>query len=396
MCKFVVMIQLCLLLASCGGGNDNSVTSQNSPSPCNASTGLRAPLPACSSASVCSRVAFELNLATIDTPGFTPSCDSAVWDERNTTTIQGFTRHACIRRPLSASGISPRPLLVWFHPGGGGNADVVASETQLLEKAASFDLTGDPARPGFILASVQGRNLRFPTAHPRDGQHHDFYYRDLNSPSTNPDIANVDELIDAIVQEGIVDTNRIYVVGWSNGGFFSQLYAIARHSTPTVGGNRVAAAAVFGTASPFGDVSWDPFSESDHQGFSCAIDIPASTVPILIVYRTSDATVACNDQHAACFLTEPAYNTGRWIDQARGAGIQMAGLRIGGVESSSPALLDTFALFCTDYSAACPVGDCVSEPFSDVCSSFTNHFLWPDGIYENISTNSGIDREKFS
>ncbi|MBI5895554.1 MAG: hypothetical protein HZB24_05950, partial [Desulfobacterales bacterium] len=207
----------------------------------------------------------------------------------------GFTRHACIYRPSGASATSKRPLILWFHPGGEGSADLAGSEAGLLAKAESYDLTGDTARPGFVLVSVQGRNLRYPTAAPRDGQHHDFYYRDLRSPSSNPDIANTDTMIDAMVQEGMVDTNRIYVAGWSNGGFFSQLYAIARDNTATAGGNRIAAAAVFAAADPFAGISWDPFNETSvSDGTACRLAIyPVSDMPVLIVHRTTDSAVAC-------------------------------------------------------------------------------------------------------
>ena len=391
--KELVSCLFFLLLAGCrdDGSSRSPKTTQVL---CNTSTGLRAPLPACSSDAVCTRVASELNLVMIDTPTTTPDCDLAVWDERLTQDILGFTRDACIRRPPGASASSQRPLVLWFHPGGAGTADLAATETGLINKADTFDLTGDPARPGFILVSVQGRNLRFPTAAPRDGHHHDFYYRDLDSPSTNPDIANVDALIDALLQEGIVDPDRIYVVGWSNGAFFSQLYAIARHTTPTAGGNRVASAAVFATANPFGDVSWDPFNETINDGStSCNLAIPLSTVPIHIVHRSSDAAVACDTIQAACFSTEPGYTTDQWITQATQAGLPVTGLLLGGIESGSVAALDVEALGgCTDYSGGCPLGDCKTDLFGDTCLSFVNHTRWPDGVYNNFPF-TGIDRE---
>ncbi|MBI5552852.1 MAG: hypothetical protein HY911_15185 [Desulfobacterales bacterium] len=281
--------------------------------------------------------------------------------------------------------------MLWFHPGGEGSADLAGSEASLLAKAESYDLTGDPERPGFVLVSVQGRNLRFPTAAPRDGQHHDFYYRDLHSPSSNPDIANTDTLIDAMVQEGIVDTNRIYVAGWSNGGFFSQLYAIARDDTATAGGNRVAAAAVFAAADPFAGISWDPFNETSvSDGAACRLTAyPVSDMPILMVHRTADSAVACDAVQAACFETEPGYTTTLWLTDARQAGLQVQGLLIGGLETG--AMFDLNATGCTNYSAACPVGDCSTAPLSDACESLVNHLRWPDGVYNNPP--SGTDRE---
>jgi poly(3-hydroxybutyrate) depolymerase len=305
--------------------------------------------------------------------------------------VLGFTRHACIYRPSGASTTSKRPLILWFHPGGEGSADLAGSEASLLAKASSYDLTGDPARPGFVLVSVQGRNLRFPTMAPRDGQHHDFYYRDLLSPSSNPDIANTDALIDAMVQEGIVDTNRIYVAGWSNGGFFSQLYAIARDDTATVGGNRVAAAAVFAAADPFAGISWDPFNETSvSDGAACGLAAyPVSDMPVLVVHRTADSAVACDAVQATCFATEPGYVTTQWLTDANQAGLPVQGLLIGGLETG--ATLDVNATGCTNYSGACPVGDCSTAPLSDACRSLVNHLRWPDGIYNNPP--NGTDRE---
>ncbi|NOX49644.1 MAG: hypothetical protein GXP16_03795 [Gammaproteobacteria bacterium] len=286
-----------------------------------------------------------------------------------------------------------RPLVVWFHPGGAGSADTASLETDLLAKVESFDLSDDLTQPGFTLLSIQGRNLRFPTAAPRDGHHHDFYYRDLNSPSMNPDIANADAFIDAVVQEGIVNTDRIYTMGWSNGAFFAQLYAISRHTATTPSGNRIASASVFAAASPFDDVRWDVFANQplDNNDTTCKLpDIPSSSVPIQIVYRTSDAAVACNSVQASCFRTEPGYNTENWISEAINR-VQIQGLRIAGIESNAGAAQDTDAQACTDYSLNCPVVNCAQVPTGNGCLSLVNHQRWPDGIYGNASSN--VDRE---
>ncbi len=384
-----------LLLTACSGGDSDGdgggAPPVALPTPvCAAATGLSAPLPTCTPATPCTRVAPELSVQSIETPTETPNC-AAPWSPRYTHSALGFTRHACIYRPPGASAASKRPLMLWFHPGGEGSADLAGSEAGLLAKASSYDLTGDAARPGFILVSVQGRNLRFPTAAPRDGRHHDFYYRDLRSPSSNPDIANADALIDALVQEGIVDANRIYVAGWSNGAFFSQLDALARDDTATVGGNRVAAAAVFAAADPFAGISWDPFKEiAMSDGGACRLaTYPVSDVPVLVVHRSADSAVACDAVQAACFATEPGYTTTQWLTDANQAGLQVQGLLIGGLETG--ATLDANATGCTNYSAACPVGNCSTAPLSDGCRSLVNHLRWPDGVYNNPP--SGTDRE---
>ena len=382
-----------VLLASCGGGGgggDEAPPDGGTTSPCAAQTGLSSPLPACTPATPCTRVAPELDIVSITSPTDIPSCASP-WSQHHTQNVLGFTRHACIYRPPGASALSRRPLILWFHPGGAGSADLAGSETGLLAKAASYDLTADVSRPGFILVSVQGRNLRFPTAAPRDGQHHDFYYRDLRSPSANPDIANADALIDALVAENLVDPNRIYVAGWSNGAFFSQLYAIARHDTATPGGSRVAAAAVFAAANPFAGISWDPFQETSAvDGDACGLTTyPVSDVPIFIVHRTADSAVACDAAQAECFATEPGYTTTQWLTDANLAGLSVQGLLVGGLEAG--AALDADATACTDFGAACPVGDCSTAPLSDACLSLVNHLRWPDSVYNRPP--NGIDRE---
>ena len=388
----LIMILFLFLLPGCGGSGESSST-QGTDVPCNTSTGLEEPLPACSPDTVCTRIAPELDVQMINSPTSIPDCDPEEWDERLTQNIMGLTRYTCIHRPSGASVSSPRPLVVWFHPGGAGGADLAARETGLVDKADTFDLTGDPSRPGFILASIQGRNLRFPTEAPRDGLHHDFYFRDLASPSKNPDIANTDALIDTLVREGIVDTDRIFVAGWSNGGFFGQLYAIARHETPTAGGNRVAAAAVFSAANPFENIRWDPFKETLYTGSaSCGIPVPASAVPILIVYRTSDAAVACDDFQAGCFGTEPGYTVEEWINEATQAGLNVTGLLIRGLESGAGGPLDEEAFECTDFLGVCPTGNCTVVPPTDACLSLVNHQRWPDGVYNNFPL-TGMDRE---
>jgi pimeloyl-ACP methyl ester carboxylesterase len=217
---------------------------------------------------------------------------------------------------------------------------------------------------------------------PRDGRHHDFYYRDLGSPSTNPDVANVDALIDRIVAEGHVDPARIYLMGWSNGAFFGQLYAIARHTTSTPGGSRVAAAAVFAAADPFDDVSFDPFAQRPKAiaDGSCQLAAyPASAVPIQLTYRSCDGAVACGASDAACVQPEPGYVTTTWRERAAAALPNLSSRLIGGVERGN--LLDVPVGQCTAIQSCTPQAQAVC---------LVNHLRWPDGVYEN---GSGIDNE---
>jgi hypothetical protein len=310
--------------------------------------------------------------------------------EMDTRVVAGFTRYACVGRPAGASPSSPRPLVLWFHPGGLGADNL--SETQLPGRYASFDLGGPnpdagPTGAGFFLVAIQGRNLRFPTLANRDGRHHDFYFRDLASPSTNPDVAYADALVDDLVATGNVDPRRIYVMGWSNGAFFGQLYALARHATPTPGGSYVAAASVFSAGNPFEEVRWDVFAGTPRVGpTSCQVAPPAVTVPIQMVYRTCDAAVAVSAEQAACFETEPGYTTVDWLGSAATAGLTITPLMLAGRERGNT---DATAGTVTTFGGTCPVS--CPLPLTVACVCLQNHLLWPDGAYDNNST--GLDRE---
>jgi poly(3-hydroxybutyrate) depolymerase len=248
-------------------------------------------------------------------------------------------------------------------------AQDVYSHTSLRSKASNYDLTGDPKRPGFFLLSIQGRNLHYPTESPRDGRHHDFYFRDLRSPSTNPDVDSLDRFIDALSASGLVDRHRIYVTGWSNGGFFAQMYAIARHETPTPGGQRVAAAAVYSAADPFNNIRFG-------QEPSCRLgSYPRSTVPILLVGRACD-TIACDAPQAEFLrnhgaLAVPGYEVDSWVHD------------LGKLVADS----NITRLTVNASGAASEV--CKHPPACSTSLAVANHEHWPNGIADK----SGVDHE---
>ena len=148
------------------------------------------------------------------------------------------------------------------------------------------NLSGDAGRPGYILVSVQGRNLHWPTVDPEEGSKHDSYHR---NPAANRDVAFFDHLIDSLVAEGVADPKRIYLTGWSNGARFSAYYGITRHESPTPGGNRVAAIAPYSGGDPFENIA-------SGQAPSCKQDpYPATTLPFLLISRNCDG-IACNQE----------------------------------------------------------------------------------------------------
>lgn len=349
---------------------------------CNPSTGLDAPLPVCSPTYPCTNVAKELNVPVLTSSSEKPTCRTStdavlagrvLFDDGEPlewTDPAGVVRYTCLFWPAGATTDSTRPLVVFLHGGGAGMASTVYDFTSLRMKAASYDLSGDPVRPGFALLSIQGRNLHYPTYNPRDGHHHDFYYRDLASPSTNPDLANLDRLIDDVAADGRVDPSRIYLMGWSNGGFFSQMAAVARHDRPTPGGQRIAAAAVFSAADPFNNTS-------EEQSPSCRLDpYPTSAVPLFIASRACDV-VACDQPQAdglrwQGFVTEPGHVVAPWIaDLQAVVRDPNAGWRI--VTGTG-----TVAGRCTAAAQCTPT------------IATLNHLRWPDGVADG----SGIDHER--
>jgi len=279
---------------------------------CNASTGYYRALDVCSASNPCPVETLSAELIPVYPDGIAfsspvPVCsDSGIDDDGapySTTDIDGIMRYACIHRP---AGGTTRPLIIWFHPGGKGMATHLYEETNLRKKADTYDMGG--ASAGYVIAAIQGRALHYPTDWPRDGFHHDFYFRSLGVPSKNPDIAFTDALIDQIVSEGGIDTNRIYVMGWSNGAMFAQMYAVARHETATAGGNRVASAAVYSGGDPF---------HSINQGDNCRLNpYPNSNVPIKIIRRSCDGGLACDSIHQGWFDTPPGHETEGWISIA--------------------------------------------------------------------------------
>ena len=281
-----------------------------------------------------------------------------------TDAVTGDARAACVFRPTDPAAPDTRPLVLLFHGAGQLAGAAMYDQTSLRGKAATFDLANDPSRLGFVLATDQGQSLDNPNSlGGGPTERHDVYYRDLASPSTNPDMRNADRLIDELVAEGGIDEARIYVMGWSNGGLFAQEYAVARHATPTPGGHRVAAAVSY--------VGPDPFENlSATQDPSCAYTpLPTTTVPIDLVHRTCDTVATCDPAQQAEFGTPPGFEMMGWLATLHGA-------------MGDPNAIDTMYDASGSAATACAA----------VCDSSiggANHTHWPDGVADH----GGLDHE---
>lgn len=364
-----------VLTAGCGG--DGGAKAPGAASRCNAVTGLNSPLAVCSAGNVCTRPGADTGVTSIASSSSIPLCRTtnmsrASFDDGPPllwVDASGVTRSACLYAPSGASASSQRPLVVFLHGGGSGSADDVYDHTTLRAKAPGYDLSGDPQRPGFFLLSVHGRHLHYPTEAARDGNHHDFYFRDLASPSRNPDIANVDRLVDDLVRTGRVDPRRIYFMGWSNGAFFSQMYVTARQQTPTPGGNRPAAVVAYTGADPFNNLN---ATESP----SCQLDpYPRTSAPVLLVSRACDI-VACDTAQAQGLqgqgvVVEPGHVVSEWQSTLQ-------------TRMSNSNVLRRIVTGTGQVT-----GNCTAASSCTGSMALLNHVRWPDGVADS----SGIDHE---
>lgn len=208
----------------------------------------------------------------------------------------GTDRYACLYKSKSAGAHIKLPLLIYLHPSE-FQANTI-TRTDLLNFQNSYVLSGDPKRPGFNLLAPQGRKTvhRYPLGD-RGGTGWDNWYRQFNPAGEvkvgdavfpeNPDAAAIDHFVAQQVAAGEVDTDRIYVTGWSNGAAMASLYALNRSG--------VAAAAVYSAPDPF-DAFDDPCAQMPvtvDSASSAEIRILNPRVPTLHLHNACDVAGIC-------------------------------------------------------------------------------------------------------
>ncbi len=167
----------------------------------------------------------------------------------------GTPREACLQVPAHASEESPLPLITLL----GGSILPGDPQTLIIGFDSDFqtaDLTGDASRPGFILLMVEGRDKGHHYPFPDDhAWGFDNWYRnfDRNDPGMNVDAATIDHFIEVVESRGIVDPNRRYMSGISNGAAMAMLYALNTRG--------IAASAIYSNPDPFSDVD-DPCAQT--------------------------------------------------------------------------------------------------------------------------------------
>jgi poly(3-hydroxybutyrate) depolymerase len=143
------------------------------------------------------------------------------------------------------------PMVVYLHPSLLGVETIHLTNLFHYQHSFAFGARGK----GFIILAPAGRKTTHHYPFPdQKGVGWDNWYRQLNpggdvrigaaTYKENVDAAAIDHFINEMAATGSVDTNRIYITGWSNGAAMAFLYALNRPN--------VAALAAYASPDPFG------------------------------------------------------------------------------------------------------------------------------------------------
>lgn len=118
---------------------------------------------------------------------------------------------------------------------------------------------------------------------------------------------------------------------------------------------RVAAAAIYAAADPFGNAL-------DQQPSCQLATYPSTTLPLYVLHRSCDALMACDTMQQTAFKNPPGININEWLRTLKG--------RMGD-ETVTDQIIDANR----KASAACAgLAQCSFK------TGFDNHTRWPDGI----------------
>jgi hypothetical protein len=165
----------------------------------------------------------------------------------------GTPRYSCLYEPMTASPLNTLPLVVYLHPSL-VTADSLEFGTDILAFLNTGNLSDNSSKLGFIALAPEGRNTtHFYPAPDQQGPGWDNWYRqfsptgDVTKNGTlfkeNVDAATIDHFIAQEVATGKVDTNRIFITGWSNGAAMAFIYGLSRPN--------IAAIAPYSAPDPF-------------------------------------------------------------------------------------------------------------------------------------------------
>jgi polyhydroxybutyrate depolymerase len=197
-------------------------------------------------------------------PFWAPVAQARITEVQGVTHFQdtmswgGRSRHALFFRPATTDTTTKRPLLVVLHYGG-GNAEDMAALTQVALLVRDYNIW--VALP----EAIRGN-----------------WNNDPAEDSGIDDVGYINRLIDSAVSRFPVASKRIYLAGYSNGGFMAMRFACER---PT----RIAAAVTV--------------SASFYKSMNNACQ-PAAGTPFAMINGTDDIRVNYNATYG--LLTVPA------------------------------------------------------------------------------------------
>lgn len=165
------------------------------------------------------------------------------WDGRDRTYV--------VRTPQRFDSAHPRPLVILLHGRGGSGDNILAQ--------SGFDAKADAE--GLLLIAPDA--LGHPSA-----------WRTVFSLDFTDDVGFIGAIIDSVAPRYAVDSRRIYVVGYSNGG------RLAHHVAADLSA-RIAAAAVVAGA----------IGARAEQGQMNRIEFPRAPVAMLIMHGDADPVV---------------------------------------------------------------------------------------------------------
>jgi len=269
-------------------------------------------------------------------------------------------RYACLYAPAGAASNRKLPMIVYLHPSLFSAGWI--TRTNLLDYQDSVSLSDDPKNVGYIVLAPEGRKTThyypFPDA---KGIGWDNWYRQLNPGGDvtignttwreNPDAAAIDHFIAMQVASGDVDTNRIFISGWSNGASMAYLYGLDRPN--------IAAVAVYSAPNPFGafddpceqhPVAVTPTNNTQLQIFN-------PSIPTMHIHNSCDTAGICPSSEQ---LTTQLLASGVSVEDVI---LDYRGRRV---------------LTCTSSCGSNPKGEMVllSNPLGSAAGIF-NHSQWP-------------------
>ena len=189
--------------------------------------------------------------------------DFTFYEGVSTNYIQhgGLSREYLLYIPSNIDNLKNLPVIFNFH-GYLGQAVQFFNQTDLVEIADNN---------GVVLVYPQGSSLSTGASHwnaaPPNSSSKSFVNK-----SNADDIGFFKELLNEINQDNMIDLNRVYVIGYSNGGMFSHFLACNTD-------NIIAA---------IGDVAGTMLNETFEN---CN---PSSPIPILKIHGTADGVVGYN------------------------------------------------------------------------------------------------------